>query len=103
MIDRIQRLGGVVRFAPQGGADILGREVGANVDMGMIDNLDRSRRRDALHEKTQIFAPQVVRNTCRAREPCGIEGVIAVLFVHASAYFVYRSTVTRADEKATTL
>ena len=52
MIDRIQRLGGVVRFAPQGGADILGGEVGANVNMGMINNLHRARRLDALHEKT---------------------------------------------------
>ena len=35
MIDWIQWLRGVVRFTPQGGADILGGEVGANVNMGI--------------------------------------------------------------------
>jgi len=58
---------------------------------------------DALHQKTQISPAQVVGDARRAGKTFGIEGVIAILFVHAATYFVDQGAVTRADEKATTL
>src|SRR5262245_39187836 len=103
MIDRVQRFGSIVMFAPQGRPDILSREVGAHINVGMVNNLHGAWGLDALHQKTEISPSQIVRNTCRAGKAFRIKGVIAILLVHAAAHLVNNGTVTRPDEKATTL
>src|SRR5438876_4727250 len=42
MIDRIQRFGSVIRFTPQGRADIFSREVRPYIDVGMVNDLHGS-------------------------------------------------------------
>ena len=103
MIDRVQRFGSVIRFTPQGRADIFSREVRPYIDVGMVNDLHGAWGLDALHQKTQISPAQVVGNTCRAGKAFRIKGVIAILLVHAAAYLINQGTVTRSDEKATTL
>jgi hypothetical protein len=71
--------------------------------MGVVNDLHGAWGLNALHQKTQISPPQVVRNTCRARKAFGIEGVIAILLVHAATYLVNNGAVTWSDEEATTL
>jgi len=57
MVNWVLRFCGVVRLAAEGGTGVLGRKVGPDVGMRMIDDLDRSWAAHAFEEETQVFPP----------------------------------------------
>jgi hypothetical protein len=103
VIDWIERLGGVVRLTTEGCTGVFGGEIGANVRVRVVDDLDRPGALYTLYEEPQVFPTQIVGFACGPWETLRVQGVVAILFIHAGAHLVDHGSITRPDKEPTTL
>jgi hypothetical protein len=103
VIDGIERFSSVIRLTAEGHPCVFGGKIRPSVRVRVIDDFDRTEAPYTLIEKTHVFHVEIVGVAGGAREALRIQGVVAVLLIHAGAHFVNCSGITRSDKKATAL